>query len=206
MLVARYRDQQPSIFISAPGEAKLRDLAALGIHQTLSLPEHRGQAVIRLIDGMRRWSKAKPVGHLALVRRDTTVKRMRDLLCGLCCGADFNAILTSPRATRFDEAQRKVGGSQGFGSRMRRSTWPLGFDQAVGEFVRYADHYEIESDEGIARIALTLAFNPLQLKLPGIEDKKAFFAELLGRRHLLRGAFLAYAVAKEPDVALKESA
>lgn len=205
LFVARCADYTASIFLSAPKEV-LHDLRSLGVHQSATLSEHRGQASIRLIDGMRRWSKAKPVGHLALVRRDKTVNYLRDKLRALCCGSDFHAILASPRPTRFEEAQLRVGGSQGFGSRMRRTAWPLAPEDAAAEFVRCAGHYRIEADARIAQIALTLAFAPLQLKLADVADKKTLLAEVLDRRQLLRGAFLAQAVAKEPAVALKESA
>jgi hypothetical protein len=202
----RCRETVQSIFVSAPAEKKLRDLADLGVRQALRLPDHKGLAAIRLIDGMRRWGMAKPVGHLALVRRDLTIKRMRDALCGLCCGADFLEILASSRATRFEQAQQKVGGSQGFGSRMRTTAWPPDFEDAINDFIGYAQRYGIETDRQRARAALIIAYQPLQLRFDETADKKAFFADLIGRRHLLRGAFLAHAVSRQPSIALKETA
>lgn len=206
LLVARYKDLVQTIFVSAPKSAKFHDFAALGAKQTLSLPAHRGQAAIRIVDGMRRWEKAKPVGQLALVRRDMTVRDLRAELVGLCCGREFaGLILSTPPA--LDRAQSKVGGSQGFGSRMRRNEWPVDYEAAVGAFVHYAQHYGIEADERLARLALTLAYRPLKLRLEAIDDKKEFLASLLERRQLLRGAFLAHAVSRQPTaVALQESA
>jgi hypothetical protein len=206
LFVVRCGDSVHSIFVSSPAEKKLKGFADLGARQVLTLPEHRGLAAIRLIDGMRRWGKAKPVGHLALVRRDHTAKRLRDALCSLCCGAEFLHLLTSSRATRFEEAQHKVGGSQGFGLRMRTTAWSPEFEDAVNDFIGYAERYHIEADRQRARAALILAYRPLQLRFDRDVDKQAFLADLIGRRHLLRGAFLAHAIAHEGSVALKETA
>jgi hypothetical protein len=206
LFVVRCGDNVQSIFVSSPAEKKLKDLADLGARNVLTLPEHRGLAALRLIEGMRRWGAAKPVGHLALVRRDLTNKRMRDALCSLCCGADFLQLLASSRPTRFEDAQQKVGGSQGFGLRMRTTAWSPEFEDAVNDFMGYAERYQIESNRQRARAALILAYRPLQLKFNDGADKQAFLADLIGRRHLLRGAFLAHAVAREPSIALKETA
>ena len=195
-----------SIFVSTPAEKKLRDLADLGVQQAMALPDHQGLAAIHLIDGMRRWGLAKPVGHLALVRKELTIKRMRDALCGLCCGSDFLEILASSRPTRFEQSQQKVGGSPGFGLRMRTTAWPPDFEDAVNDFIGYAERYGIETDRQRARAALILAYRPLQLRFDEAADKKAFLADLLGRRHLLRGAFLAHAVSRQPSIAFKETA
>jgi len=79
-------------------------------------------------------------------------------------------------------------------------------DGVVNDFIGYAERYQIEADRQRARAALILAYRPLQLWFDDGADKKAFLADLMGRRHLLRGAFLAYAVAREPRFALKETA
>jgi hypothetical protein len=204
--VVRCGDNVQSIFVSSPAEKKLKDLADLGARNILTLPEHRGLAALRLIEGMRRWGIAKPVGHLALVRRDLTIKRMRDALCSLCCGADFLQLLASSRPTRFEEAQLKVGGSKGFGLRMRTTAWSPEFEDAVNDFVGYAERYQIESNRQRARAALILAYRPLLLQFNEGADKQAFLADLIDQRHLLRGAFLAHAVAREPGIVLKETA
>ncbi|SJM31988.1 hypothetical protein BQ8482_220159 [Mesorhizobium delmotii] len=206
LYVARYKNLTQSIFVSAPSNSKFKDFSSLGTKQNLSLPPHRGLAVIRLIDGMRRWEKAKPVGHWALVRRDLTVRRLREELTALCCGRDFaGLVLSNPPS--LDQAQAKVGGSQGFGYRMRRSDWPTDYVSAVPAFVHYARHYQVESDEWLARLALTLAYRPLKLRLDAIDDKTEFLAHLLDQGHLLRGAFLAHAVSRMPATAiLKETA
>lgn len=206
LFVVRCGDIFQSIFVSSPAEKTLKDLADLGAKHVLTLPEHQGVAAIRLIEGMRRWGMAKPVGRLALVRRDIILKRMRDALCSMCCGSDFLQLLTSSRPKRFEEAQKKVGGSPGFGLRMRTTAWPAELRDAVNDFIAYAERYQIESNRQRSRAALTLAYKPLKLRFADGADKKAFFADLMGRRHLLRGAFLAHAMAREPSIAPQESA
>jgi len=195
LLVARYKDLFQSVVVRATVTTKLKDLASLGTQQSIVLPPHKGQAVMRLIDGMRRWERAKPLGDFALMRRDMTVNRLQHELTALCCEREFADLLSSSPPA-LDRAQLKVGGSQGFGLRMHRSEWPSDYESAVELFVYYARLYEVERSERRARAALTLAYRPLKFKLEGLNDGKEFIADLIGRRSLMRGAFLARAASQ----------
>jgi hypothetical protein len=206
LLIARYKKTEASIFVSVRPVARIMDLADLGVSQKFTVPEDPGTAAVKLIDGMRRWSKVKPVGHLALLRRDTTVDKLRSELAAFCCGRDFATLLTSPQ-TNLERLQAKVGGSQGFGYRMRTSEWSIDVKAAAASFLEFARVYQVENQPSLAHHALTLAYAPLLLRLENVDEKAAYLSGLLANRTLLRGAFLARAVALMTSaIPLKESA
>jgi hypothetical protein len=206
LLTARYQKLEATIFVSLPPAVRLTDLADLDVRQAFSLPEDTGSAVIKLIDGIRRWRAAKPVGHLAPLRRDTTIERLRHELAAACCGREF-ANLLAVQNVSLERVQAKVGGSQGFGYRMRTFEWPSDVKEAAGKFIEYARTYQVEGEPEHATHALALAYAPLSLRLSGIEDRAAYLATLLQNRTLMRGAFLARAVAAATGMApLRESA
>ena len=206
LLTARYKGMTASLFVSVPPAARVTDFAELGVRQRFALPEHIGAAAITLIDSLRRWSKAKPVGLLARLRRDITVEGLRRELTALCCGSGFATLVASPEVD-FQRLQAEVGGSQGFGFRMRTYDWPVDENEAVASFVEFARMYQVEDQPQLARHALTMAYGPLMLRLDNIEGKVEYLGRLLANRTLLRGAFLARAVAlKCLTICLRESA
>jgi hypothetical protein len=196
LLVASYMKRRVSLVASLPSAIRLRDLTELGLAQTVSLPEMPSMAMIRLIDSLRRWERAKAVGYLGPVRKVTTTDRLRSEISTLACGSDFVHDLKSSQLNGKERAQKKVGGSPGFGSRMRTHAWPGALSDAQRPFAEFASTYGVDKDGSWCRAALTLAYSPLSLRVPEGADKQAYIGELLSKRILLRGAFLAHATSQ----------
>lgn len=195
LLIAKFNSMRPAILVSTHEAAPIRDLAELGLAQNIELPSSSGESVARLIKALRRWRKAKPVGYLALVRRDSTVEAIEGKIASLCCGDDFTVLLRSKSPQALERAQPKVGGSQGFGFRMRTAEWPLDAGAAKATFCYYARHYRVEADDHLSTAALQLAFDPLSVRRPEGVEAIPFLDSLLANRPLLRGAFLVRTVA-----------
>lgn len=192
LVVATRGQHLVPIFVSVPTE-RLDNLADLGFAQSLQLAEPNATAVIELIGGLRLWSVAKPVGHLALLRKASTTRKFLKEIADRACGRDFAELLYSPDPGDLEGAQRKVGGSPGFGLRMRTSDWHPLLRDALKPFCEIAAIYGVETDSDWCRAALTLAYDPLLLRFPTEINERAYLAELLSKRILLRGAFLAKA-------------
>ncbi len=195
LLVAKFNAMSAAILVSTHGATTIRNLADLGLSQSIELPPSNAESVARIIKALRRWRKAKPVGHLALVRRDATVDMLEAKLASLCCGDDFGALLRSTAPQALERAQLKVGGSQGFGLRMRTLEWPQDANAASETFCYYARHYSVEGSDHVSVAALRMAFNPNSIKPPEGVEAMPFIDSLLANRPLLRGAFLARAAA-----------
>lgn len=190
---ALYKGQRYVAFVSAPPQEKLNALSQLGLVQDFR-PEaaEPARAVVGLVNGLQLWRRARPIGRMAAVRKLQTVAGLEGELRCILCGADWSAWLDSSAA--LERAQAGVGGSPGFGLRMRTTAWAeMGWGHARAEFFRYAEHYQITQDRELADQAITLAFRPWMLRLPaGVAPGKAM-ARLLDNRPLVRGAFLARA-------------
>ena len=192
---ALYKGQRYVAFASAPPQEKLNALSQLGLVQDFR-PEaaEPARAVVGLVNGLQLWRRARPIGRMAAVRKLQTVAGLEGELRRTLCGADWSAWLDSAAVPELERAQVGVGGSPGFGLRMRTTAWAeMGWGHVRAEFFRYAEHYQITQDRDLADRALTLAFRPWTLRLPaGVAPGKAI-ARLLDNRPLLRGAFLARA-------------
>jgi hypothetical protein len=193
LMVATYQDRTHSIFVSVPRSQRLQSLAELGFDQSLILPADEATAVVILLQAIQRWNPARPVGQLAIARKVTTLARLQSELASTTCGPDFSRLLRADLAGGLARAQANVGGSPGFGSRMRSHTWPPSAAEALGPFCHFAKTYGIESDDRRCGEAISLAFDPLSLRYENSEVARSAIKGVLANRTLIRGAFLAWA-------------
>jgi hypothetical protein len=190
LMVADYEHRRFSLFASAPASDRLNSLADLGIAQTLTIAKSDLDATLILLSSLWRWHGARSVGPQAVIRKVMTLDRIESELAARLCGQDLMHALSQREATPFTRAQSLVGGSPGFGFRMR--TFPsLGSEEGKALFAEIACRYAIESDSVRCGIAYALAFSPATLRLGKAEAARSQMADLLANRVLLRGAFLA---------------
>lgn len=201
LLNARYRGRSQTALISVPAARTMHSFAELDIAQRFDLPAESGAALLAMIRGLALWNRARPLGHLAIVRKATTVGRLRYELATFACGAAFMQLIRQGDPNSLQRAQGMVGGSPGFGSRMRSQAWSPLLDEAVESFATYAETYRIEADRSQSSIALTLAYDPLRLRFGYGPDALTKAARLLANPILLRGAHLARARIVASDVA-----
>jgi hypothetical protein len=193
LLNARYRGRSQTALISVPAAHKMQSFAELDITQRFDLVAEPGQALLNLIRGLAFWNRARALGHLAIVRKATTVVRLCNELATLACGAAFMQLIRLGSPDALQRAQGMVGGSPGFGSRMRNQSWSALLDEAIEPFANYAETYRIETDRSQSGMALTLAYDPLRLRFGYGPDAHAKAQKLLANSTLLRGAYLARA-------------
>jgi len=201
---ATYKGQRYVAFASAPPQERLNALSQLGLVQDFR-PEaaEPPRAIIGLINVLQLWQRARPIGRMAVLRKLQTVAGLEGELRRGLCGADWSALLDSTAAPELERAQAGVGGSPGFGLRMRTTVWAdIRWDHIRAEFFRYAEHYQITQDRDLADQALTLAFRPWTLRFPASVAPGKVIASLLDNRPLVRGAFLARATTPSPRGAL----
>lgn len=192
---AKYKGKRYTAFASWPAAGRLNALSDLGLAQDCR-PEasEPTKAIVALINALQLWRTARPIGAMALVRKTQTIVGLEFELCGAVCGADWAALLTPPGSERLERAQAKVGGSPGWGVRMKAPTWsPTSWGQAREAFFQYADRYGVCSDRSLTDQALCLAFRPWALRFPAEVNVQEALAALTLNRPLVRGAFLARA-------------
>jgi len=194
LLIADCERRQYAIFASAPAAARLHALSDLGFEQDLALNKPDGEAVLTLLTAMGRWRRARPVGPQAIVRKEITLDRIVGMLTARVCGPDFAQRLA--RADRLVDAQTQVGGSPGFGLRMRTFVAPASEAEGLAVFSEIARRYGIEQDGCCIADAYRLAFEPAALHLGNLDGARVRISALLANRALLRGAYLAAAAAR----------
>jgi len=196
LLIADYQSRRYALFASAPSTDRLRGLAELALPQCLILPEPEPQALLILLSSLGRWHGARPAGVQAIVRKTMTLARIRDELTALACGRDFLAVLAVQEAKPFGRAQSMVGGSPGFGFRMRTFPSPTDADEGKRTIADIARHYDVDHDPSRCADAYLLAFDPTSLRLGKGDAARDRAAALLANRTLMRGVHLAQAAVK----------
>lgn len=192
---AAYKGERYVAFASVPVTERLTAFSELGLRQDFSPgSEEPTPAVVTLIAALQHWRRARPIGRLAAVRKTQTVAGLYAELRRTACGPDWAALLGPGAIPTLERAQGGVGGSPGFGWRMRTTDWAdLPWPRVRAEFFRHAQHYSITSDRELADQAATLAFRPWSFRPPTDLNP----AEAIGRLRevlpLVRGAFLAQA-------------
>lgn len=192
---AFYKGERYVAFASVPVTERLTAFSELGLSQDFSPgPDEPPPAVVTLIAALQHWRLARPIGRLAAVRKTQTVAGLYAELRRTACGPDWTALLGPTATPTLERAQGGVGGSPGFGWRMRTTDWAdLPWPRVRAEFFRHAQHYSITSDRDLADQAATLAFRPCSYRpLTGLSPPEAI-GRLLAVRPLVRGAFLAQA-------------
>ncbi len=196
LLIADYRSKHYGVFVSAPIADKLNSLSDLGLSQSFAIAKPDSEALFLLIASLFRWRRARPLGHLAIVRQAITVTRINEELTIRACGRDFATALALEEAKPLDRAQSMVGGSPGFGFRMRTFAAPSSPTEGRNLLTDMASRYKIETDPELCAAAYSLAFEPFSLRLGKGEIARTKAAVLLANRSLVRGAFLARAAVR----------
>ncbi|MER2605000.1 MAG: hypothetical protein ABTQ29_04145 [Siculibacillus sp.] len=191
---AAYKGQRFVAFASAPSRVRLNALSELKLVQDFHLDvPSPAQSIIGQIDAIQLWRCARPIGRMAVVRKMQTLSGLQIELRRLFCGSDWSERLGAPTQHDLERAQLAVGGSPGFGSRMRTTAWvDMSWEQAQAEFFGHAHRYQVTADREVANRAITLAFCPWKYQAPAsaAEDIDA----LRANRPLMRGAYLARAM------------
>lgn len=197
LLTARYRGRSQTAFVSAPASATLHSFAELDLVQRFDLPVRDAEALLLLVRTLALWTRAHPLGHLAIVRKAVTIDKLRDQFASLAAGADFASLLKKGGPAALKTARGMVGGSPGFRSRMCSHPWDVSLRHSIPAFASYASTYQIETDAKRAAAALALAFDPLRLRFGYGPEAETKAERLLANRTLLRGAYLARAHARD---------
>ncbi len=196
LFTARYRGRSQIAFISVPASATMHSFAELEMAQRFDLPASDDDALLLLVRTLALWTRARALGHLAIVRKAMTVGNLRDEIAKLACGADFASLIRNGGPAALQAARDMVGGSPGFRSRMCSHPWSRSLRESILAFAGFADTYKIEPDAKRATAALALAFDPLRLRFGYGPETTAKAQRLLANRTLLRGAYLARAHAR----------
>jgi hypothetical protein len=195
LMVAIAAGRRYAMFVSNPATT-LKNLADLGVTQSLEIAKPDLDAALILLSALLRWQGARPVGPQAVVRKVMTLVRIEDELAVRLCGRDFTNALRLTEPTPLVRAQSLVGGSPGFGLRMR--TFPVLETAAEARtlFAEIAGRYAIEQHSARCDMAYALAFDPVALRLGSADAARKEIADLVVNRPLLRGAYLARAATR----------
>jgi hypothetical protein len=197
LFTARYRGRSQAAFVSVPVSATLHSFAELDVSQRFDLPTSRAEAMLLLVRTLKLWTRARALGHLAIVRKAVTIDKLRDQIAGLAAGAEFVSLLRNGSPAALKAARQMVGGSPGFRSRMCSEPWSLSLRDSIPPFASYASTYQVETEGKRAAAALALAFEAERLRFGQGPDALIKAERLLANRTLLRGAYLARAHARE---------
>ncbi|WP_029908165.1 hypothetical protein [Caulobacter sp. UNC358MFTsu5.1] len=194
---ATYKGERYIAFASVPVTERLSAFSELGLRQDCSPgSDEPAPAVVTLVAALQHWRRARPIGRLAAVRKTQTLAGLYAELRRTACGANWTALLGTVATPTLERAQGGVGGSPGFGWRMRTTDWVnLPWPRVRAELFRHAQHYSITSDRDLANQAATLAFRPWRYRPPAGLNPAEAIGRLLAVRPLVRGAFLAQATA-----------
>ena len=195
LMVAIAAGRRYAMFASNPA-TMMKNLADLGVDQTLEIAKPDLEAALVLLSALARWQGARPVGPQALVRKVMTLDRIERELAVRLCGKDFTNALQLTEPTPLVRAQSLVGGSPGFGLRMRTFPTMKTAAEAIRLFVEIAGRYAIEQHSARCEMAYALAFDPVGLRLRLADTARKEIADLLTNRPLLRGAYLARAATR----------
>jgi hypothetical protein len=195
LFVAHHQKRLYPAIVSVFDTASLTALTDLGVNITLTAPSDSPHMIVRLLALRRRWRHARPLGVLARVRKANVLDAFELQIARMTCGVNWADAARDCRQGKIrllDRLQRDVGGSPGFASRMRTTSWDLtNREPANSEFIRLARTYQISDDADLCELALRLAFDPDGLRFPDPEKGRTMFKRLAANPPLARGAFLA---------------
>jgi hypothetical protein len=197
LFTARYRGRIQAAFVSVPASATFHSFAELEVSQRFDLPTSGAEALLLLVRTVVLWTRARALGHLAIVRKAVTIDKLRDQIARLAAGSEFASLLRNGSPAALKAARDMVSGSPGFRSRMCTEPWSPSLRDSIPAFAAYANTYQVETDGKRAAAALALAFEPGRLRFGHGPDALVKAERLLANRTLLRGAYLARANARE---------
>jgi hypothetical protein len=197
---ASLKGRQYALFVSTPHEGNVRHFEDLRLVVALNPNKQSRPYFTSYLGVLRLWSRTRVVGKLGLLRREQVIDAVRIRLLSIACGDhwadDLTKIKHAPVLARdLERLQRGIGGSPGFGSRIRHAAWdadPRNQSGNVQQMLDAAAFYDVCKDKRVVAAAITFAFNPAALRM---KRDDPFAAELLNYRTLLRGAAFAAALA-----------
>jgi hypothetical protein len=134
-----------------------------------------------------------------MLRKAEVCLAFEQRIAGILCGHNWVAKAgqcQSADSSYLEQLRHDIGGSVGYGARMRRTDWRNGIDDPAvcAEFVRLASVYQISSDSELCLLALRLAFSPAAVKFTSSEQGASECARLAEAPILVRAAFFARTV------------
>jgi hypothetical protein len=189
--------------VSLPSSTRISSLLGLGMGINIfqDVPLTRPKKVGTLLRASRLWQRASMLGPLAVHRKAAVLEAIDHRIAQTMCGPDWtnqiNGRRSGPPDRRTTERLlREVGGSRGFGARIRAESWNsgLGVEALKVKFGEIAKTYAVSEDMDLCGLAIVLAVAPRRIKSKDAATAKrlaASFAEIAANRPLARGAFLA---------------
>jgi hypothetical protein len=195
LYVARLDGRVYAAFASVPPRGRVTDFSALIPPATLTGPAGSARNILRFLAILRLWRLGRPLGALAVLRKNAILEVIATRIEQLACGARWAEKARQYRRNggRLQELQSVVGGSPGFASRMRTTEWTWHTDpaHARAEFFGIARTYRVCLDRALCDLALRLAFHPTSIRLNDPAQGAREFGELGKLPILLRGAYFA---------------
>jgi hypothetical protein len=196
LLTAMHDKRMHSAFFSVPVQDTLHTLSDLKPTQDFPNDQSDAEAILSLVRSYARWLGAKTFGPQASLRRDMTLDAISFQIVATACGHRFAVAL---KDANFELAQKLVGGSPGFGYRMRHF---VSHDISPSErsaLSNWAVQYQVVADALEFDDTFELVFTPL-----GFRPRKGFggvakVSKILSNQILVRGMFLAKSLSADVD-------
>ena len=199
-----------SAVMSVPSIEILTALEGLGVRVEISSWNDTPKHITRLLALLRLWSHAQQtLGPLSLLRKAEVCQAFEQRIATILCGASWArlAALCLTADPPLERLRREIGGSAGFGARLRSTQWHhVTRDPSMdAEFARLASVYQVSDDPALCQLALRLAFAPTAIELRSPEEGGALFLRLSQVPILARGAFFARLVADRGEQAASDA-
>jgi hypothetical protein len=201
LLTAICDNRRYSAIVSVPPRQRLTTLNDLGITIAVSPSINTAQHIPRLLALLRLWNHAQQaLGPLSILRKAEVSVAFEQRIATILCGAgwaDRARACRSAADPSLEQLRRDIGGSPGFGARLRANDWRRGTDDPAvcAEFIRLAAVYQVSDNPALCVLALRLAFAPTAIKFKTPDEGIANWARLAQIPILARGAFFARLVA-----------
>lgn len=188
LLMAIHDRRMHSAFFSVPVQDTLNTLSDLMPKQDFPNGLAEPEAILSLLRSYARWLGAKTFGAQASLRRDITLDAIRFQLLVRACGQRF---ATALKDADFTLAQKLVGGSPGFGYRMRQFVSHADSPSERSALADWAVQYQVVADTPECNDTLDFVFTPRGFRPRKGTGGVAKVAKILSNQTLLKGLFLA---------------
>ena len=197
LLTAVCGNRRYSAIVSVPRRQRLTALNDLGVTITVSPSLDTAKHIPRLLALLRLWNHAQQtLGPLGVLRKAEVSVAFEQRIAAILCGtgwADRARVCRSAADPSLEYLRRDIGGSPGFGARLRAHDWRAGADDPANcaEFVRLAAVYQVSDNPVLCILALRLAFTPMAIKFSTPDEGLVNWVALAQTPVVARGAFFA---------------
>jgi hypothetical protein len=210
LLCARVRKKLYSLAVSLAPRAT-NDFAALHVSPLMDADMRTVAKVPRLIALLRLWGSTTWQGQLVSHRKATVIDALFEAMVAALCGETWSGKWRKCRSDPsldFSHLQRDLGGSPGFGHRMKTMNFlrPIDDLEAKDAFAKWAIGYQVTESAEAAGVAFRLAFSPTDLHFDDPNQRADLLAEVGSNSVLCRGAFLARLASDRMERSLIETA